>query len=144
MKPHRVSSRAVIIKGTKLLALHRYKDGKEYYVFPGGGLKERESPEEAVVREVKEEISVNVRVLEKFEHLWPNDEEQFFFLCEYLSGKVGLSKESEEAQRQTKDNTYRPVLLDVRGLQNLALYPTEVRDKIVTRFGNLPKAEHPL
>ncbi len=32
---------AVIIKDDKILLIRRIKNGQEYYVFPGGGVKER-------------------------------------------------------------------------------------------------------
>ena len=66
----RVSSRAIIIEDNKLLAMFRRKiknDGsvKEYYVIPGGGLEENETLEENVIRELKEEFSVDIEELER-------------------------------------------------------------------------------
>ena len=63
----RISSRAIIIKDGKLLAMFRrkIKDGKvkEYFAIPGGGLEENETLEENVVRELKEEMNVDIKVL---------------------------------------------------------------------------------
>ena len=54
---------AVIHKDGKVLATQRgygpYKDGWE---FPGGKVEKNESPEEAVVREIKEELNVTIAV----------------------------------------------------------------------------------
>ena len=37
----------------------------DYHVFPGGGLEEGETLEEGIVREIKEEFGINVKVKEK-------------------------------------------------------------------------------
>ena len=44
----------VIIKDNKILLMRRIKNGQEYYVFPGGGVKEGESTETAIIREIRE------------------------------------------------------------------------------------------
>lgn len=50
----------VIIHNDELLIIHRFKDGREYYVFPGGHLKVHESPQEALLREIYEETSIKL------------------------------------------------------------------------------------
>ncbi len=52
---------AIIIRDGKILLIHRIKNGQEYFVFPGGGIIEHENAEDAVVREIKEEL-----ILSKF------------------------------------------------------------------------------
>jgi 8-oxo-dGTP diphosphatase len=49
---------ALIIKEDKILLMHRKKEGREYWVFPGGSVEEGETPEEAVIREIMEELSL--------------------------------------------------------------------------------------
>ena len=53
---------AVIIKERKILLMHRIKDGREYFVFPGGGVEENESLESALVREIKEEFNIDIKI----------------------------------------------------------------------------------
>ena len=54
---------AIIRKDDKILATQRgygeYKDGWE---FPGGKINEGETPEEAIVREIKEELDADIEV----------------------------------------------------------------------------------
>ena len=54
---------AIIRKDNKILATQRgygeYKDGWE---FPGGKINEGETPEEAIVREIKEELDADIAV----------------------------------------------------------------------------------
>ena len=39
-----------------ILTIYRYKNGQHYYVLPGGQIEKRESPIEAAIREIKEEV----------------------------------------------------------------------------------------
>ncbi len=57
-------SGCAIMKGNKLLLLKKFKN--KYYEFPGGKVDERESVEEAAIREVKEEIGCDVNIIRKF------------------------------------------------------------------------------
>lgn len=68
MKPHYNVVGAAILKDGKLLALRR-SDGNESVIhkfeFVGGKVEEGETEEEALVRECREEISLEISVLEK-------------------------------------------------------------------------------
>lgn len=52
MTPPRIRSSAIIIRDSKILLIHRKRPGREYWVFPGGGIEGNESSIEAVRREV--------------------------------------------------------------------------------------------
>lgn len=54
----RPSVRGIIIKGDKLALV--YVEEYDYYTFPGGGVEVCESLEEAVIREVREELGLKV------------------------------------------------------------------------------------
>lgn len=58
--PHstRPSVRGIIFRDGKLALIHNGKF--DYYMFPGGGIEEGESHEEALIREVKEESGLVV------------------------------------------------------------------------------------
>ena len=58
--PHstRPSVRAIIFRDGKLALVHNGKF--DYYMFPGGGIEEGESHEQALIREVKEESGLVV------------------------------------------------------------------------------------
>ena len=51
------------VPGVKFLATQRgYGDYKDFWEFPGGKMEAGESPEQALVRELKEELAIDVRV----------------------------------------------------------------------------------
>ncbi len=50
---------ALIFRDDKILLFHRFRDGNEYWVIPGGGVEEGETVEEALQRELWEETSIS-------------------------------------------------------------------------------------
>lgn len=75
MKTIRVVA-AIIRKGSMIFATQRgYGDFKDGWEFPGGKIEEGESPEHAIVREIKEELNADIFVgdlLTTVEHDYPN------------------------------------------------------------------------
>ena len=89
----RVSARGIIIDGDKVYAMFRRRikeDGsiKEYYVIPGGGIKQGETLEENVKRELKEEFSVDVDIIGYLGVDEGNDSIAHFFSCKICSTMV--------------------------------------------------------
>lgn len=93
------SARAIIIKENKLILIHRIKEKKgkiiEYYVFPGGRLEEGETYEEAVKREVFEELGITVNPHKRLYRLKQENRDEMFILCQYLEGQIGTGKGPE-------------------------------------------------
>ena len=67
---------AIIIKENKVLATQRgYGEFKGGWEFPGGKIEEGETAEQALKREIKEELNINIDVdkyLTKVEYDYPN------------------------------------------------------------------------
>jgi 8-oxo-dGTP diphosphatase len=70
MKKHYTVSAAIIVDDKKILCVQRNKAKYEYisykYEFPGGKLEEEENEEEALKREISEELNLEINVIEKF------------------------------------------------------------------------------
>ncbi|KKQ06226.1 MAG: MutT/Nudix, partial [Candidatus Moranbacteria bacterium GW2011_GWE2_36_40] len=60
----RIVVRAIIKNNDSLLVIKRIKNGETYFVFPGGGVDDGESHPIALRRECKEELGLDVSVLE--------------------------------------------------------------------------------
>ena len=129
----RIRAVAIIINNEKVLLMHRINSGKEYYVFPGGGVKNGETVEQAVLREVQEETSLEVKIKKLlYHHILDDGSEQFFYLCRYVSGepKLGDGNEARD-MAESNANFYNPIWCDIKDLLQLLLYPLEIRDWLI-------------
>lgn len=98
---------AIIVKDNKVFATQRgYGEFKDGWEFPGGKLEPGESAREALVREIREELDVDIRVgklLETVEYDYPEFHlTMHCFICELLSEEIVL-KEHEDARWLKKD-----------------------------------------
>ena len=70
MKKHYTVSAAIIVENKKILCVQRNKGKYDYisykYEFPGGKLEEGENEEDALKREISEELNLKIEVAEKF------------------------------------------------------------------------------
>src|SRR4030042_2198730 len=120
---------AVIIKDNKILLMRRIKDGQEYFVFPGGGIKENESVEDAIIREIKEELSLDAKIDKLLFQIENRGQEELYFLIKEFSGIPELS--GPEKERMNENNKYYPEWIDLDKIQDLSnLYPEAVRKKV--------------
>lgn len=107
MKTIRVVA-AVIKDGNKIFATERgYGDFKGGWEFPGGKIEEGETPQEALIREIKEELDVDIEVhelIETVEYDYPSFHLSMdCFWCEIIKGELVL-KEHQAARWLTKEN----------------------------------------
>ena len=109
MKTVRVVA-AIIIDNGKVFATQRgYGDFKGGWEFPGGKIDAGESAEEALVREIKEELDTEIEVLELLDTV-EYDYPKFHlsmecFISKIKSGDLVL-KEHEDSAWLTKDSLY--------------------------------------
>ena len=61
----RIRAGIVLIEDDKVALIERYRDGKHYFVFPGGGADGDETPKQAAIREMDEETGLRVTVKRK-------------------------------------------------------------------------------
>ena len=109
MKTVRVVA-AVIRKDDKIFATQRgYGEFKDGWEFPGGKIEDGESPEQALVREIKEELDTDINVgelIDTIEFDYPNFHLSMdCFWCEIVQGGLEL-REHEAAKWLTKENLY--------------------------------------
>lgn len=107
MKTVRVVA-AIIIDGGRVFATQRgYGEFKGGWEFPGGKIDAGETPEEALIREIKEELDTVIEVkelLDAVEYDYPNFHLSMdCFICKIKSGNLVL-KEHEASAWLTKDD----------------------------------------
>ena len=111
------------------------KDIQEYYTFPGGGLEEGESLEEGVIREIKEEFGIKVKVIKKLYEMESEKfkQKEYFFLCEYVDGIFGTGDglEFSNDPKHADSGDYLPEIIKKEEIENLLLLPPEIKEKFV-------------
>ncbi|MCD7861927.1 MAG: 8-oxo-dGTP diphosphatase MutT [Lachnospiraceae bacterium] len=106
MKTVRVVA-AIIYHDHKIFATQRgYGEFKDGWEFPGGKIEAGETPQEALVREIREELDTEIEVgelLDTVEYDYPNFHLSMdCFLCKIKSGSLVL-KEHEAARWLTRE-----------------------------------------
>lgn len=101
---------AVIRDGNKIFAVERgYGEFKGGWEFPGGKIEAGETPEEALVREIKEELDTEIRVgtlIETIEYDYPAFHLSMdCFWCKIVSGDLVL-REHDAARWLGSDEIY--------------------------------------
>ena len=101
---------AIMIENNKIFATQRgYGDFKDGWEFPGGKIEKGETPEEALIREIKEELDTTINVNKKIdivEYDYPNFHLSMdCFICNILEGDLVL-KEHEASKWLSKDELY--------------------------------------
>lgn len=117
-------SAVLITKNDKVLFIERIKVSEPmYYVLPGGGVEEGETPEEAAIREMKEELGVDVEISSKEKDLLQTDRETWIVRATL---KDGTEPQWLEAHKQAPGNSYKVVWLPVGVLSSAPVFPRGV------------------
>ena len=126
----RPASYAVIVNDGKILLLDTRSTGKLF--LPGGGVDLGESIEEALKREVKEEVGIKVKIVkflkfkESFFYYDPLDEAyqnlSFFFLCKPKTFDLLDNDKIEDGE------AFDPQLINIKGLKkdNFQVFGKEI------------------
>ena len=98
---------AIIIRDGKLFATQRgYGEWKDWWEFPGGKIEPEESQEDALKREIREELATEIEVgmlLSTVEYDYPKFHlTMHCYLCTIISGELSLL-EHEDARWLTTD-----------------------------------------
>lgn len=126
----RLSARAIIIRDGNMLVFRRKRFDREegafleYYSIPGGGVDNGENIEDACVRELKEEMGVDIELKAKVAVKLAPHHENHVFYAEITSGEPHFMNDSEEARIQNDKNQFEVQWVPVDQLtrDNLLFY----------------------
>ncbi|MFD5508992.1 NUDIX hydrolase [Streptomyces sp. NPDC127051] len=95
-----VSTAIIVQDGRVLMARRRQQEGKLLWAFPGGGIEAGESPEEAAVREVAEEVGLEVAAVQVLgDRVHPQSGVHMTYVaCTVVSGEASVVDEEELAE----------------------------------------------
>ena len=135
---HRV--RAIIISDNKILTIKRVKKDIVYFVFPGGGVENGESLEYAMKRECKEELGVEIKIINIFDSKRFDRDNikqlEHFYICEIISGKLGTGDGPEYDVNSDYEGTHEIEWLNANSLLNHDLRPKNITLKLLNYLKN--------
>lgn len=114
----------------KLLLITHKKEGKEYWVFPGGRVEFGEKAEDAIVRELLEELNLKVKIKrflfynESLPPDYPVHSLNLFFLLKPLNTEIKLEGNSIIGKYKLFKKT---------AIRNIELYP-KINNVVIKNF----------
>ena len=119
---------AIIVNNNRCFATQRgYGDLKGGWEFPGGKIEEGETPEEALKREIKEELDTDIEIKEYFDNI-EYDYESFHlsmkcYICSVLKGNLHLIEHvSKKWLSKDELNTVKWLPADLTIIEKLKEY----------------------
>lgn len=132
---YRDRAAAIAIADGHLLVIRRvHPVYGEYYVFPGGGIEQEESPAVTVRRELREETGLQGAVgREVMFGTTPQVQTQHYFLVETQKLPVSLPETAEEnaPERRRRRGTYEPMWVPLANIAGIKLVPEVITQKLL-------------
>ncbi|KEK22242.1 NUDIX hydrolase [Bacillus gaemokensis] len=125
---------AIIVQENEIALIKRIRNNEVYFVFPGGGIEEYETPEEATIREVYEELGVHVEI-QKLVTKYEYNGTQFFYHTRIISGVFGTG--NGEEFKSIERGEYLPVWIPLKELLSLNVKPYKVAEIISYCYKNM-------
>lgn len=97
---------AFVIRDNKILMEKLYYGGRFFYSVPGGGIEDGETPEQAVIRELKEECGLDGTIVKKLAEVYNHDRTEHAYLVSVPDDQeaiVGYDPEEPADEQAIKD-----------------------------------------
>jgi len=127
----RIRSGIILIEDNKLALIERHRAGLHYFAFPGGGVDEGETPEQAAIREAEEELGIQVKIKQKVADVLFDGNTQCYFLAEKLSGEFGTGTGEEYGEFDPMHGTYLPLWMPLENVKDKNVVPRELAIMVV-------------
>jgi mutator protein MutT len=132
----RIRAGIILIQGEKVALIERHRAGLDYFVFPGGGVDEGETPEQAAIREAMEELGIEVAIKQRIAEIqFGQKSRQIYFLVEQTGGEfgTGIGEEFTDADPDSpEEGVYTPIWMPIYELSvHENIYPADVSKLVV-------------
>ena len=120
-------SRAIIVRNHHIALIKRQRDGRVYYVIPGGGRELGETPEQTAVRESYEELGLNIAIDRLLARVIFHGREQYYFFARVTGGHFGTGNGPEMTGKYPPERgTYTPVWVPLNQVEKINLFPPSI------------------
>ena len=132
----RIRAGIVLIQDGKVALIERHRAGLDYFVFPGGGVDEGESPEQAAIRETREELGIEIAIKQKIAEIQIGPRSrQVYYLVEQTGGEFGTGTGEEYTDSNPNDpdeGVYIPIWMPIEKLSEYQnIYPDSVANQVI-------------
>ena len=116
----------------QILLIHRWKNGEEYFVIPGGGAESGETAVQSAQREIREELdwSLSEKQLQPA-FTFRNSQRLEIYFRATISHTSAPMIQGEEALRSHTQNIYQPEWLDIEAICGLNLRPSGLKNLLL-------------
>ena len=126
---------AIILKGDKILLMHRIIHEKDYYILPGGGIEDQESPEQAVIREVKEETNFDTTKVKRLFTFQDHNNNRYHNVFKILQYKGIMQLGGPESKKHCQENQFLLEWHNLDSLDKINLCPQDL-NKLLEQYLN--------
>jgi len=128
----RTNQRAVVIitKGDKILLINRTNGDRNYYILPGGGVESEETPEQAAVREAKEELGLDISIKETVVSFENQGGTEYYFLANEIAGEITFSGDTNPTNKIIDKDEW----VNFSEIINKNIMPEKIKEILITRF----------
>jgi len=132
----RIRAGIVLIQDNKVALIERHRAGLHYFVFPGGGVNEGESPEQAAIREAMEELGIEVAIKQKVAEIQVGlKSRQVYFLVDQMGGEFGTGSGEEYTDSDPQDpdeGAYNPIWMPIDELSlHVNIHPAHMAGLVI-------------
>lgn len=107
----------ILIHEGKLALIERHRQGRHYFAFPGGGVDEGETDEQAAIREAEEELGIRVEIVQKAAEIRRTGRRnQVYFVVQWVDGEFGTGTGEEYNETDDFNGTYNPIWMPLEEL----------------------------
>ena len=121
----------ILLQEDKIALIERLRSGLHYFTFPGGHVEPGETPEQAAVRETREELGLEVIIKRLLAELSWHDQPQYYYLVESTGGTFGTGTGEELHTPLPESGSYQPVWVPLEHLLDLPVLPRTMAELVV-------------
>lgn len=132
--------RAILNVNGSLLLIKRTRPSSTYWVFPGGKVEGQETMDEAIRRECREELGLEVKIRGFFQELestrpgTTNGDFEHFYFCGIIGGKLGAGVGPEFQRGSAYEGTYKFKYIPIAELPRIDLRPAEIKKLLIDHY----------